>query len=148
MACTGLDKAYYYSYDGSEGIVLTVSRDEEYIKNLIEVENEFYEKMVSFEPPSLTERDYILKDDDIWTATASDYLKVKNAISDLEKREKELKSNLITMANRANARGAGIRLSKIMRQGAVNYTSIPELDGVNLNAYRKSPVETWRIIAD
>jgi putative phage-type endonuclease len=148
MACTGLKSAYYFSYNGSQGIILRVERSDAYISNMIKAEKRFYDQMMTFEPPELTERDYITKDDDIWSMTAHEYLKTKRVIADLEKRERELKQSLICMSGRSNAKGAGIRLSKIVRMGNVNYAAIPELENVNLNLYRKQPIETWRVIAE
>jgi putative phage-type endonuclease len=41
----GFDKCHYFSFDGEEGIIVIEHRDDAYIKNLIELEKEFYEEM-------------------------------------------------------------------------------------------------------
>src|SRR5690606_15712460 len=46
-----LETMYYYSFDGQDGVLLKVMRDEQYLSNLIEHEKEFYERMVNLEPP-------------------------------------------------------------------------------------------------
>lgn len=40
---SGLDFSYYYSFDGNEGKILRVDRDEKFIENMLEKEFEFWE---------------------------------------------------------------------------------------------------------
>lgn len=54
MAVTGLEWMYYFSFDGENGIVLTLPRNDNFIDNLIEKEKEFYQSMVTFCPPPST----------------------------------------------------------------------------------------------
>ena len=51
LACTGLKFAYYFSFDGSKGIILEVQRDQEFINKMIEKENHFWNCIQSFTPP-------------------------------------------------------------------------------------------------
>jgi hypothetical protein len=41
--------------------------------------------------------------------------------------------------------GAGIRLSKIPRKGAVDYSQIECLKELDLEPYRKKSIEYWKI---
>jgi putative phage-type endonuclease len=43
LAVTGLEKMYYFSFDGNEGVIIKVDRDDEYIRHLIAEEKSFYE---------------------------------------------------------------------------------------------------------
>lgn len=43
LACTGLNFTYYYSFDGENGIILRVERDNAYIDYMIQKEKEFYD---------------------------------------------------------------------------------------------------------
>ena len=43
------EKAYYFSYDGKEGITLEVQRDEKYIKNLLYSEKIFWDKVEGYD---------------------------------------------------------------------------------------------------
>jgi predicted phage-related endonuclease len=41
-----VDQCYYFSFDGSSGVVVVVERDENFIKRMIEMEHEFYAALV------------------------------------------------------------------------------------------------------
>lgn len=46
LAVTGLDMAHYFSFDGIDGVILEVKRDDEYIEKMIEAEKRFYDILV------------------------------------------------------------------------------------------------------
>lgn len=50
---SGLDMAYYYSFDGTEGIILEVPRDDEFIEKMIEKEFEFWNCLQNLAPPKI-----------------------------------------------------------------------------------------------
>lgn len=45
MVVCDVDQCYYFSFDGSSGIVVVVERDNKFIKRMIELEWEFYHEM-------------------------------------------------------------------------------------------------------
>lgn len=45
LAVVNLNKAYYFSYNGFEGILVEVLKDEDYIKKMIEKEFEFWQSL-------------------------------------------------------------------------------------------------------
>ena len=47
----GLDSCHYFSYDGISGVLVIVPRDDKYISNLLEMEKEFYNCMITFTEP-------------------------------------------------------------------------------------------------
>ena len=49
------------------------------------------------------------------------------------------------MATARRTYGCGIEVLKSLRKGAVDYSRVPELRGVNLETYRKPPVEVIKI---
>ncbi len=51
LLMTGLSYSYYYSYNGCEGIVLVVERNDEFIKEMVEAEWQFYECLMNKVPP-------------------------------------------------------------------------------------------------
>lgn len=48
LSVTGLPMCYYLSYDGMEGIILEIDRNDDYIEKLIQKEKEFYQTMLTF----------------------------------------------------------------------------------------------------
>jgi putative phage-type endonuclease len=47
----GVDSCDYFSYDGNEGIIVPVLRDDVYISNLLTMEKEFYNCMLNLTEP-------------------------------------------------------------------------------------------------
>jgi putative phage-type endonuclease len=145
MEVTNLDMAYYFSFDGSDGVILKVYRDDVYIQNMVAKEFLFWECLQSETPPQLLERDFHEIHDHHWNQIAIDYIKAKEGKEHFEKKEKALKDLLIGMCEGCNTRGAGIAVSKILRKGNIDYTQIPELKDVDLDKYRRGVIELWRI---
>jgi len=140
-----LEWGYYFSYDGQQGVMVTFYRDDEYIKNLLQEEKKFYACMEDLTPPSLTERDYQTRDNPDWLEIASRWRKVNSQLSALEEEEKKLREALISLSENQNSLGGGIKLSKLIRKGNVDYSKIPELKAVDLEKFRKSPIGYWKI---
>jgi putative phage-type endonuclease len=146
MSCCELDKTYYLSYRSDEDYHLfVVERDDKYIKKMIKQEEIFYDKLISITMPDLLDRDYEVKDSELWKCTVEEYLSVSNQIKSLEAKEKELRNILIHQCNNQSSTGYGVKIGKSIRRGAVDYSAIPELEGVNLNKYRKDSIEVWTI---
>lgn len=149
MEVCELDMVYYYSYRSpTDKKLIEIYRDDKYINRMIKEEKEFWECMNEFVAPKLSERDYELKEDDIWHATASQWLGISRELQALEKKEKELRELLISQSANSSSKGGGVKVSRIVRKGNVDYSSVPELQNVNLEKYRKNPIETWRISAE
>lgn len=152
MHCAEVDQSLYVAFNGEEGIVIPVKRDQKFINEMIEKEKEFYECLISFTPPKMTTKDYQARSDAQWSASAKSY---RNAYQELKRADQELKraelleqtlkNELIQLAGSQSSEGAGIRLSKIPRRGAVDYSKIKEIQGLDLEQYRKSPIEYWKI---
>ena len=53
MHVAGLNFAYYYSFDGENGIILEVQRDQEVIEKMIEKELEFWNCLQTLTPPTI-----------------------------------------------------------------------------------------------
>lgn len=149
MVVAGVDEALYVSYndkfDEKPIVSIPVKKENEYCKYLIEREYRFWESLNNFEPPEPSDKDMklIADSDALWMAT--DYVKLSAQIKELEKKEKELREVLISMANHPRAMIGNLKITRIIRQGNVEYSKIPELQGIDLNQYRKKPIESWRI---
>jgi len=71
---------------------------------------------------------------------AKEYINVKTQIKDLEFKladiEKYLK-DIMKRSGSSKVKGAGLKASEISRVGTVNYATIPQLIGVDLDKFRK-----------
>lgn len=145
LAVCELEMAYYFSYSPDNFALIQVYRDDSFINKMIKKETEFWECIQDFVPPPLMERDYILKDDPQWSEAASRWIFASQKLKDLEKEEKLAREELLSLSQNQNVMGSGIKLTRMLRKGNVEYNKIPELEAVNLEVYRKKPVEYWRI---
>lgn len=82
--------------------------------------------------------------DAAWLEIAQEVLRLKDEIDKMLKQRRELESKLRILSNDETTQVGYIKYEKIMRAGAVQYNKIPQLQGVDLDAYRKEPVATWK----
>ena len=140
-----LKRALYFSFDGSSGVIVEVFRDEKYIKEMIKKEQEFYECMIQLTPPALTNRDYVQKTDDTWSNDVSKLKSITQKIEDLELQREELRESLISQCMGQSSMGNGVKVSKVIKKGNIDYSKIPTLSSLDLEPYRKPSSEYWKI---
>ncbi|MEK6880024.1 MAG: lambda exonuclease family protein [Nanoarchaeota archaeon] len=148
MEVCQVDMAYYFSFDGKQGVIVNVHRDENYIKNLMFKEKEFYSCMQNFISPESNNTDYRIVNDEVTSYIANRLVQIKKNLKDLSNEEEDLKKNLIFMCGMENTKGKQFKLTKTYRKGSIDYRSIPELENVDLEKYRSNPIEIWRISND
>jgi hypothetical protein len=145
MAVAGLQSIFYFCFDGSTGIVLEIERNNDYIDTIYREEAEFWNRLQNFDPPPLTDRDFTEMNSLEWKQTAFEYANMKALREKYEKEEEALKQRLIDQAGGKSVRGNGVQVTRYMRKGSVDYSSIDVLQGLDLDGYRKKPTESWRI---
>ncbi len=152
LACLSLEMLYYFSFDGTDGKIIEVERDEKYISQMIKEEEAFWKFVKSKTPPPFSEKDYELKNDSEWLMRSEEIVKFDKMIKEFEERVKGLKKSkdalkeeLIKEAEGKSCKGGGIILTRSYPQGRVDYSAIPELQNVDLNKYRKQSKETWTL---
>lgn len=148
----GLDKIDYFSYHGKDGVIVEVKRDDEFISRMLKEEEEFFQRVMEFRPPEKTGKDlpteFIVREDDMWTSRVQESLLIRRQIKELELRDKQLLEELKLLAEGRDTMGGGASLRKRVRIGAIEYKNIPQLEGVDLDAYRKPPTEYWTLEED
>jgi len=137
---------YFEGSNGPESTELVVDRHESDIVALTASESVFYHDYVlQFVEPPLGPLDYQEQNGNDWRYYSNQWREIKKQIEALEVEEKYVRNQLIDLADDQSCRGAGIQLTKYTRQGNVEYAKIPELRGVDLSAYRKPPIDAWRL---
>jgi len=146
MSTLEIKSMFYLVFYSGEIKILNVQRDNGFIKRMIEQETDFWNCLQNLEAPELTEKDFTEREDMEWIETADRWKESKRSLKQLEDQEKYYRERLIDLSGKSNCKGAGIKLSRTIRRGSVDYGTIPEICGINLNEYRKEPIETYRIV--
>ncbi len=147
MEVCGVEMTFYFSFNGAQGSLVKVYRDDNYIKKLIKKEEEFWDRLQNWSPPELTERDYVKNSDTEALKIASKLLSIMEKRKSLEEEEKALRASVIDFAGHRNCVIGGLKITRSIRKGNVDYKSVPELKGVDLEKYRKNNIETFTVTA-
>ena len=143
MHVCDVDEMIYFSFDGHDGVIVEVNRDQKYIDKMIVEERSFYDAMIS--GVFLDNDEYKLMEDAEWLKYASQWQGLSEYIKSLEKQQEILKEKLVQLSGASNCQGAGVRLSRVERKGNIDYSNIPELQAIDLEKYRKPSTNMWRI---
>lgn len=145
MEVAEIDCVAYCSYFNDQIAMIDVYRDEKYIKTMNALETEFYDRLCSFTAPECDDRDYIEIIDPDARNAAEQLLEVSVQLKKLEELQAVLKETLITASQHKNARIGNVKITKVVRRGAIDYAQVEALKGLDLEIYRKKPVTSWRI---
>lgn len=148
LEVTGLDMAYYFSYNDGKGAIVEVGRDDKFISQMLDEEKKFFTCMQDFVAPKMTTKDYVAIDDAEFTNASAELKRVMLEIAVLTKREEELKKLLTGMCEErhlTNVQCNGMNISKCVRKGTIDYGNIPELKKIDLEIFRKQPISYWRV---
>ncbi len=146
LEVSGAEQAHYWSFHGTVGILIQIRPDREYAKRLVEAEAAFWQLVKENRWPELAGEELDLSADPKWRhgracATVKSGFGWKTRQCD----ERKLRATLAGMATARRTYGCGVEVLKSSRKGAVDYSAVPELRGVNLEPYRKPPVAVVRI---
>ena len=145
LEVSGAEQAHYWSFHGSDGILIEIHPDREYAKRLVEAEAAFWQLVKENRWPELANEELDLSADPKWRHTALRYREVRLRLENAAFEEHKLRATLGRMATARRTYGCGVEVLKSSRKGAVDYSAVPELRGVNLEPYRKPPVAVVKI---
>jgi putative phage-type endonuclease len=149
LLVTGLDGMYYCSFDGQNGAIVEVARDNAYIEAMLNEEQKFWDMVLAKTPPPLTERDFVsMENDHQWKQISAGWLENKKILDEAENRDKHLKQLLIELSEEHNAEGHGMKISKSLCQGNIDYKQImADYPAIDWESYRKKPFTKWNFRA-
>jgi putative phage-type endonuclease len=145
MLVCELSEIQYASFFKDDLINIVVKRDQTFINDMLPKLEQFWDSVQNFIAPEPVITHKQLGDNEEWKRLAMDWRKCQQQKRDIEIREKDLRSALVLMSSNENAKGWGLKLTKISKRGSVQYVKIPELQGVDLEKYRGTTSEYWRI---
>jgi putative phage-type endonuclease len=132
LEVSGAQQAHYWSFHGAEGILIEISPDREYAKRLVEAEAAFWQLVKENRWPEVTGEELDLSMHPQWRDTALRYREVRLRLESAAFEEHRLRATLNRMATARRTYGCGVEVLKSSRRGAVDYSAVPELRGVNL----------------
>lgn len=130
--------AHYYSFDGTSGVVVEVKPDPVMQDRIAKAVTEFWlVNVLDGVQPPLTDRDSLTVDDSEGLFRA--YRNLASELKSLEERVEQTKQAIINRYGHIHARVSanGVELTRTERKGSVDYASVPEIKGVDLEQYRK-----------
>ena len=145
LEVSGAERAHYWSFHGTDGILVEIRPDREYAKRLVEAEAAFWQLVKENRWPELANEELDLSADPKWRHAALRYREVRLRLENATSEEHKLRAMLACMATARRTYGCGVEVLKSSRKGAVDYSAVPELRGVNLEPYRKPPVAVVKI---
>jgi len=155
MYVAGVQFAWYYSFDGFMGVAIKCERNAQYIEQMIKTEKDFYDSLMSFEEPKSNEEEFVELDNPSFQTLAEKYkrecLQAKEYEEALALKLAEIqgtKDLILAICQGKNVRGHGIKVRQCSRKGTIDYTKVPELQGVDLEKYRKEASVSWKVEID
>jgi putative phage-type endonuclease len=139
------ERAHYWSFHGSVGILIEIHPDREYAKRLIEAEAAFWQLVKEDRWPELVNAELDLGADPAWRETALRYREVRLRLEAATAHEHQLRATLEGLAAARRTYGCGVEVLKSSRKGVVDYAAVAELRGVDLEPYRKPSVAVVKI---
>jgi hypothetical protein len=136
------EKGIYFSFDGEKGIIVDVIRDDKFIEEMVKEEKEFYRKLKEFDPPDSPIEH---RSDTSWKTAAEKLIEARRLKEMAAKMEEEAKRDLVSQANSERSEGFGVRLTKSITKGMIQYKNIPSLKEIDLEQFRSSPSERWSV---
>lgn len=147
MAVTDLDGMYYFSFDGKEGVIVEVPRDQKYIDEMLVKESEFWDKVQKKIAPELTERDFVsFAGNKEWEDLSNRLKIIRGQKKDLEKEDGEILEKMLSLSQGRNAQGLSISLRKSICEGHIDWKKIrEEYPHIPFDSYRKSSFIKWTV---
>lgn len=149
MACTGRKWVTFYQWAPNGDAI----EEHEYSQDWF---NENLPKLEAFYQSYLIERElpnaqrYLepkhKEQDDVFIAElVARYSDLSDQIKALEIAKKDLLAEIVERCGERDSEISGHKLTKVERKGSIDYKKVPELDGIDLEQYRKKPSSYWSL---
>lgn len=143
--CSGFERGFYVPYtltsdrkqiDRIE--VIPLAPDREYIEQkLFPAEQDFWNAVLTQTAPELGPKDIVTVKDAGMIELANRYSLLSKSVKEIEAQMDEAKKQLEVLLEKGSVIDVGgLRITRVLRQGNVNYKAIPQLAGVDLDQYR------------
>lgn len=147
LLVTGAAMCFYYSFDGEQGICIEVLPDPEFQAQFMPKAREFWRCVAFNEAPDMQTNDYKdMNGDESLKYDLIVYNDLDAQIKSLEQKKKEQRKRIIESCEEESCICMGTKIIKVKMPGRIDYESIPELQDIDIERYRKEPIAMWRIV--
>ena len=142
----GVEKMLYLSYHGDSQAEIWVYRDEKKMALQLIKEQDFFYRLLNFNPPPPSDLDWVQCYGHEIESKAEKYELLKLNLEGIQAVLEELKKDLIEgIGSVSRAKIGDLKIQRVIRQGHIDYSQIEALQGLDLNPYRKAPIVSWRV---
>ena len=140
--------AHVYVFDGTEGVLVEQMPQPERWEQIRRDWDVFMRHITEDTAPPLCDRDTRERKDEAWKAAAEAYLAAKREAEHSAAAAESARETLVALASHPSESGAGVSVTQFWKRGAVDYKRVPQLKGVDLEAYRKAARMEVRVSQD
>jgi len=155
LLVTGLDMAYYCSFDGTDGVIIEIKRDKVMIDKILELAIEFHKCLINNTPPPSSSREYdeiVIDSDD--ERMVQDLLKTRSEIKILQDKEENLKKWVIQKGSGGDfalCDGEGktfVKAFQVSKEGTVDWKVLckeKNISNEEIEKYRKPSTTYYKV---
>jgi len=151
MICAEVEEMWFLSCFQEEGqhiefVLVKVEKDEVVVQKILEEEKAFYDNhLIPKIPPAQTiDKHEMIEDDLIFDMLCEEDLDLlqqttylKGKIEKIENRRKEIKEDIKELGGGKSLKSLQYRFTEVTIKGKIDYETIPELQEIDLEKYRK-----------
>lgn len=148
MVVTGQKESYYMSYHpGQEHptAIVRCSLDEEYAKVMVARGLAFLECLKNGTPPGLEASDCVQIDNEEFLEKEKRLYTLMIRADEIKEEIAALRMEMCPMCDDHKSRGNLLTFTPCTRKGEIAYSKVPELEGVDLEAYRRPSTSFWQV---
>lgn len=142
---SGADTAHLWVFDGEQGLLHTVERDDGLMELICAAWDGFQPHLDADTPPPLCEGDTVQRSDDAWAQAASSFVQAKRQADSAAEALDAAKLAQVALAQHPCEQGAGVSVTRFWKAGNVDYKKVPALQGVDLTPWRTKSREEIRV---
>ena len=147
MCADDIDLVDYFCHNGKDnGVLISVKKDNEFIKKMEDIEHEFHRLVTERIIPAMTARDYLVP-------TMAEEIKLFEELRDTKEladnakiKFETLKEKILEKYTHPKIYCAGVKIIETESEGRVDYKKIPEIANVDLEKYRGKKIKSWRVL--
>lgn len=142
------DYCIYASKNGEEILITKVMKDQIAINEIIDAETEFWNRVINYDQPELTDKDFVARNDKEWVELERMYLDTVQRLEplkELEKKKESLEQFFEKLCDGRSCVGNAVKVNIFKVKGCVDYKQIVKDFCINVDKYRTSPKSRTRI---